>query len=189
MTRLARGLALLILATGAAIGLAACDDAAKRAAVPSPREPGPEAVGYYCGMTVADHAGPKGQILLEGREEPLWFSSARDALAFTRLPEESKAIAAIYVTDMAVARDWEQPEAGSWVEAREAVFVVGSERRGGMGALETVPFSDRAAAERFQEEHGGRLFSFENVPESAVLGPDTAAEQPGGGHDGHDSAH
>jgi copper chaperone NosL len=189
--RVLRVLRALVLAGSLAAGLAACDGEGQVAEAPPPQEPGAEAVGYYCGMTVADHPGPKGQVFLEGRDDPLWFSSARDLLAFTMLPDESKAVAALYVNDMSRAQDWDRPDPGSWVRADEAVYVVGSDRRGGMGALETVPFSDRAAAERFRAQHGGSLFAFGEVPEEYVLGPGEGpparlSEQPAqGGHDGH----
>ncbi|MEX2628854.1 MAG: nitrous oxide reductase accessory protein NosL [Tistlia sp.] len=189
----------LLLALGLAGGLAACDDDRQAAVAPPPQEPGPEAIGHYCGMTVADHPGPKGQVFLEGASEPLWFSSVRDVLAFTLLPEESKAVAAIYVNDMGLVEDWERPEPETWVAAQDAVYVVGSDLRGGMGAQETVPFSDRAAAERFRDRHGGEIFAFGAVPEDYVLGPgegpplqaprdpaeQLSDERTQGGQDGH----
>lgn len=163
-------LRLLLPAMVAGSLLAACDGDPEVAALPPPQEPGAESIGYFCGMTVADHPGPKGQIFLEGRSEPLWFSSVRDVLAYTLLPEESQETAAIYVNDMAQVRDWQNPEPGTWMAARDAYYVVGSSARGGMGAMEIVPFSERAAAERFRDEHGGRVFGFEEVPEDYVLG-------------------
>jgi copper chaperone NosL len=145
-----------------------------------------EAIGHFCGMALVEHPGPKGQILLRGNDRPVWFSSARDALAFRLLDEESKAIRAIYVSDMARAESWDAPGATNWVEARRAHFVLGSDRRGGMGAEEAVPFSDRAAAERFAAEHGGRVLSFAEIPREWVLGddggpPPRPAEQPPAG--------
>jgi copper chaperone NosL len=45
-----------------------------------------------------------------------------------------------------------------------------------MGAPETVPFSDRAAADKFVAERGGRVVTFEQIPPDYVLGsePSTA---------------
>ena len=96
------------------------------------------AIGYYCKMIVQDHQGPKGQIFLSGSAEPIWFSSVRDTLAFTRLPEEPKNVAAIYVSDMGRA-SWTSPEAGTWIAAEQAWCVIGSERQGGMGAPRPCP--------------------------------------------------
>lgn len=186
----------VLLALGLIVALAACGEE-EVAEVPSPREPTREAIGHYCGMIVVDHAGPKGQIFLDGEEEPIWFSSVRDTLAFTMLPEEPRTVAAIYVNDMAKATNWDRPEPGAWVDAREAVFVVGSDARGGMGAPETVPFSDMAAAERFTSQHGGQIYRIGQIPERFVLGPADlqdaelldAGEGPdnvGGGHGTHE---
>src|SRR5690606_12824106 len=94
---------------------------------PPPAEVDSEATGHYCGMLLVDHEGPKGQIHLASRSQPIWFSSVRDTIAFTRLPEEPRDITAIYVNDMARATQWEQPEPGAWVDAREAWFVIESE--------------------------------------------------------------
>jgi copper chaperone NosL len=125
-------------------------------------------------MNVLEHSGPKGQIILASRIEPVWFSSARDAFSFTMLPEEPKDIRAIYVSDMARAPSWEQPGANNWVDAKQALFVVGSRVKGGMGADEAVPFSNREAADKFAEENGGRVMRFAEVPRDYVLG--TGAE-------------
>ncbi|WP_343316068.1 nitrous oxide reductase accessory protein NosL [Brucella sp. BE17] len=128
------------------------------------------AMGRYCGMNVLEHPGPKGQIILSPANEPVWFSSARDTLAFTMLPEEPKSIAAIYVSDMARAPSWEEPGAENWVDARKAFFVIESNAVGGMGAQEAVPFSTREAADQFITEKGGRVVGFEDVPQDYILG-------------------
>lgn len=163
-------LRLILLGLLIGFGLAACDDGGEIAQAPAPQEPGAEAIGYYCGMAVAEHQGPKGHIFIEGRPQPIWFSSVRDTLAFTMLPEEPKNLAAIYVNDMGRSTNWSQPEAGAWILAQDALFVAGSTATGGMGAREVVPFGDRAAAERFRSAHGGKIFRFGAVPEAFVLG-------------------
>ena len=157
--------------------LAACGEEQQASAPPAPHEVTDEAIGHYCGMALAEHSGPKGQAILQSRDEPVWFSSARDAIAFTKLPEEPKDIAAIYVTDMAAAKDWDHPEPGTWIDARRAWYVIGSTRKGGMGGDEAVPFGQEQAARHFAEFHGGQVVAFDAVPESYVLG--------GSGHSGH----
>lgn len=152
------------------LAVAACGEDRQAAAPPPPAAMTAEAVGHYCGMNLADHAGPKGQAWVAGIDQPYWFSSARDAVAFTMLPEEPDAIAALYVSDMATAASWDQPD--TWVEARKAHFVIGSDRRGGMGQREIVPFSDAAAARGFAERHGGRVVAFDQIPRDYVLGGD-----------------
>jgi len=137
---------------------------------PSPVALTPEVVGYYCGMNLSEHAGPKGQIILSSRNEPVWFSSVRDTLSFTMLPEEPKDIRAVYVSDMGKAMSWEDPGASNWINAHKAVFVIESRMKGGMGAPEAVPFADRSAAERFTAENGGQIVTFGDVPRDYILG-------------------
>jgi copper chaperone NosL len=159
----------LLATLGGALALAGCNEQ-KVTEAPPPVELTAFAVGHYCGMNVLEHTGPKGQILLASKKEPIWFSSARDALSFTMLPEEPKDIRAIYVSDMGKAPSWEEPGATNWIDARQATFVIGSRKKGGMGADETVPFSDKAAAEKFAAENGGRIAAFADVPKDYVLG-------------------
>jgi len=123
--------------------VAGCDEAptSGAGAIPVAAELGADAIGYYCNMTVADHPGPKGQAFVAGKDAPLWFSSVRDTLAFTRLPGEPKNIAALYVNDM-----------------------------GRMGAPEVVPFAEREAAGAFAARHGGTVLDFSSVPDDAVIG-------------------
>ncbi len=185
-----RVLMVLVLAL-IVLPLAACGDEGDKPPPPAV-ELTQDAIGYYCNMVVAEHMGPKGQIHLAGTAEPLWFSSVRDAIAFTMLPEEVKSIAAIYVNDMAVA-DWDSPEPGSWIEARDAWYVVGSSKAGGMGAPEAVPFSKQEAAREFAGFYGGEVMAFAAVPEDFILGavetPDRKMTHMESGdahqHDGH----
>lgn len=126
-----------------------------------------EAITYYGRMILVDHRGPKAQIHLAAADEPLWFSQVRDAVAFTLSPEEPGDIAAIYVTDMAQADGWAQPQ--HWMPAGEALYVIDSGCHGGMGALEAVPFSERDAAEAFVRLHGGEIVAWDGIPERYIL--------------------
>ena len=167
-------LALVLGALLGVIALMGCDpDVAE--APPPPHGLTPAAIGHYCGMNVLEHGGPKGQIILASRTDPVWFSSARDAVAFTLLPEEPKDIRGIYVSDMAKAPSWEDPGANNWVDARKAFYVIGSRAQGGMGAPETVPFSHRLAADDFVAQHSGRVVTFDEIPRDYVLGSEPAA--------------
>ncbi len=160
--------------------LAGCGE--KQAAqLPPPHAMTAEAIGHFCGMNLLEHPGPKAQILVKSLIEPVWFSTARDAIAFTMLPDEPKDIAAIYVSDMAKAQSWDKPGADNWVEARKAVYVIGSGVTGGMGGEETVPFSDRDVAEKFVAKNGGRIVAFADVPRDYVIG--SAPDKPGPGAD------
>jgi len=166
----------------ALLALAACKDESGKPAAHTLTD---DAIGHYCGMMLTEHEGPKGQILLEGADEAIWFSSARDTVAFTLLPEESKDIAAIYVSDMGAAPSWAAPGTDNWTDAKTASFVIESSAEGGMGGAEAVPFADKAKAEAFAAEHGGAVVAFDAIPPDYVLGGRSgqpAEEAPGHGH-------
>jgi copper chaperone NosL len=152
-----------------ALAVAGCNQE-RAETVPPPQALTADAMAQYCGMDVLEHPGPKGQIILTSRLDPVWFASARDAIAFTMLPDEPKDIRAVYVSDMGRAPSWDRPGADNWVEARRAWFVIGSAAHGGMGADEAVPFAERAAAERFAAEEGGRVMAWAEVPRDFILG-------------------
>jgi copper chaperone NosL len=156
--------------------LGGCTRQDERFAVPAPLEITDEAVGHYCGMSLMEHAGPKGQIFIGGRKDPYWFSSVRETFAFTKLPEEPRNIIAIYVNDMAKARNWDRPEPGTWIDAKRAWFVIESRRRGGMDVGEAVPFGEETKAEGFVAENGGRVVRFDEVPNGYVF---PSADAPG----------
>lgn len=158
----------ILLALLVPLALAGCNE--KQAAkIPPPHRMTAEDIGHYCGMNVLEHPGPKGHIFAASLMEPVWFSSVRDTIAFTMLPDEPKDIQAIYVSDMGKAPDWGKPGADNWIEARKALFVIESRVKSGMGGDEAVPFSDRAAAETFAGANGGRIVGFGEVPRDYVL--------------------
>jgi copper chaperone NosL len=182
---------ILLAAFAGVLALAGCNDQ-KTAEAPPPQEITDSAIGHYCGMNVLEHSGPKGQIILASRKDSVWFSSARDAISFTLLPEEPRDIRAIYVSDMARAPSWDKPGTNNWVDARQASFVIGSRMQGGMGGDEAVPFSDRSAAEKFAAENGGRIVAFAEVPKDYVLGATaemTGAVEEKSGSDGQQHDH
>lgn len=157
--------------------LTACGEE-KTAEAPPPAEVAGDVTGYFCGMLLAEHGGPKGQIHLKSQTEPVWFSSVRDTVAFTLLKEEPKDVTAIYVNDMSKAKNWEQPEPGTWIDAHAAWFVIGSSRVGGMGLPEAVPFGVEADATAFAAANGGRIVRLAEIPADYVLGtPETPADQ------------
>lgn len=161
--RVARFPAFALLA---ALSLAACKPDAEK---PAPHTLTDAAIGHYCGMMLTEHEGPKGQIFLKGVDEPVWFSSAHDTLAFTLLPEEPKDIAAIYVSDMGTAPSWADPGPDNWTDARAASFVIGSDAQSAMGGTEAVPFADKTKAEAFARDHGGQVYAFDAIPPDAIL--------------------
>lgn len=157
------------LVLAALVVVSACrEDAA--AVAPDPVPMTGDALGYYCQMSLSEHGGPKGQVHLEGSPYPIFFSQARDLIAYLREPERTAPITAAYVSDMAKAASWEEPGVDNWIAASEALFVVGSDATGGMGAPELVPFGTEAGARNFMSEHGGELMRLDDIPSEAVLG-------------------
>lgn len=136
---------------------------------PSPHAITSEAVGHYCSMNLDEHTGPKGQILLRDTLQPVWFTTIRQVFAYTLLPEEPKAIRAIYVQDMGRAPEGGAPPADAWIDARTAHYVIESRYIGGMGAPDALPFLNEADALAFGQRYGGRVVSFQDMPEDYVL--------------------
>ena len=101
----------------------------------------------------------------------MWFSSVRDGLAYLSLPGEAQRPVAVYVHDMGRAQNWSKPpNDGIWINAREAVYVIASSRRGGMGAREAVPFKAPDKAVKFAAEFGGRVVAFDKIPTDYLVG-------------------
>lgn len=151
------------------LGLIACSEQPTEVEVPIAMQAPDDATGYYCGMLLPEHEGPKGQIHLASREQPIWFTSVHDTIVFTRLPEEPRDITAAYVHDMGQGNDWDNPR-DLWVDAQDAWFVIGSERRGGMGMPEAVPFSLAEDAEAFVNEYGGEIVRLDEIPDEYFSG-------------------
>jgi copper chaperone NosL len=147
----------------ASVILAAACSKDESAETPPPVATAPDATGHYCGMLLAEHAGPKGQILLASGDTPVWFTSVRDTFTFLSLPEEPKDVAAVYVSDMGKAPSWEKPGDTNWILADRAVYVIESDQTGGMGGAEAVPFGDEAAATSFIAAHGGRIVALDDA--------------------------
>lgn len=150
--------------------LAGCSPS-ETAALPAPQVITEQSVGHYCGMNLSEHTGPKAQLFLNGQpDKPVWFSTVKQMFGYTKLPEEPKGIAVIYVTDMARVQDWQNPDADqAWIAAKDAYYVIDSGFIGGMGAEDALPFGDAAAAERFAKEHGGRVVGFQDMPEEYIF--------------------
>lgn len=138
---------------------------------PLPQLPSGDDLGYFCGMIVEAHEGPKSQIILAGEDTPLWFTSVRDGIAYTLLPEETGTVLALFVTALDDV-DWNHPEQQlqSWISADQASYVIGSKKRGGMGAAEAIPFAAATAAKRFAETFGGKVVTLTQIPGDYILG-------------------
>ncbi|MDZ7600284.1 MAG: nitrous oxide reductase accessory protein NosL, partial [Hoeflea sp.] len=59
----------------------------------------------------------------------------------------------------------------TWIDAREAWFVIGSRKTGGMGTPEVIPFGTEQTASGFAGENGGLVVRLAEIPDAYVLGP------------------
>ncbi|WP_435096717.1 nitrous oxide reductase accessory protein NosL [Halorubrum sp. N11] len=156
-------------------GLAGClgDEASAPTEPPAPVALDEGKACDACGMMIADHGGPNGQVFYAGdhppgRDGPAWYDSLSElvtdrAAAVDRGHEP----VATYVTDYA-AVEYEITEAGdgrvisshvsaeSFVDWDDAVYAVETGVIGAMGP-DVLPFADSAAAESFVETEGGRV--------------------------------
>ena len=112
----------IVCAFVAVIFLTGCNQDAANPVHPPPLALDSDAMGVFCGMSLLEHPGPKGQIITASRIDPFWFTSVRDTVAFTLMPDQPRDIRAIYVSDMARATTWEEPGATNWIDARKADF-------------------------------------------------------------------
>ena len=175
-------LSYLLLSLTCCAFLAACSEQ-KTVEIPSPASLTRDDTGYFCGMIVEDHQGPKSQIILQNQAQAIWFTTVRDGIAFTRLPEEVRPVSVFYVSAIDLG-GWDNPEAdpANMIQAERAWFVIESERLGSMGAPEAIPFSSAPAAHAFAEKHNGRVVSLGEIPDAYILGPGEPREDIHAGH-------
>lgn len=158
MSMLARVFVVALLAAA----LAACSRSEPADVVPLEI-----AADTYCsldGMTLADYPGPKAQIHY-AQGEPEFFCDTVEMFSLLLQPEQQRKVVAVYVNDMG-STDWEQP-AGHWIDAKTAVYVFGSRRRGSMGPT-IASFASAAAASAFANEYGGRVHRFDEITADMV---------------------
>lgn len=136
---------------------------------PLPQEFTSQDITFPGKMFVANHKGPKAQAFIGEQKKPLWFSNVRDLFSYTKMPEESQDIKAMYVTDMGQAITWDDLGSGVWIDAKTAYYVIASTRVGGMGGDEAVPFGEKTRANTFIQQYGGRLVRFDAMPETYIF--------------------
>jgi copper chaperone NosL len=133
-----------------------CGDAAPDA---RPAEISRDTACSLDGMVLADFPGPKGQIQYDSGERD-FFCDTKEMFSILLRPEQKKHILAVYAQDMAKA-DWSRPE-GYWVDAKNAFYVAGSQRRGSMGPT-IASFAAEKDAQAFAAQYGGKVVPFAQV--------------------------
>lgn len=179
----------LLAALLLSVSLVACKQGVEAEVVPQAAQISSESTGYFCHMFLSEHDGPKSHLYLADQEEPIWFTEVNQLFAFSILPEEPKNIVAMYVNDASGIQDWKDHDASNtnWLDAKTAFYVIESSFVGGMGSDDALPFEERAGAEAYVTEHGGRVVTFDEMPESFVF-QQPLQSQPHGGHSGHGEA-
>ncbi len=155
---------------GAGLALAALGalGACSRREADSPTTPLEISADTACeldGMLLADYPGPKAQIHRVGAKTPEFYCDTVELFATLLRPEQVHAVAAAYVQDMGRA-DWERPQ-GQWIDARQALYVRGSKRRGSMGPT-LASFANEADAQRFIAQWGGTLLRYADIKPEMV---------------------
>ncbi|SFB67411.1 Nitrous oxide reductase accessory protein NosL [Halobiforma haloterrestris] len=144
-----------------------------------------------CGMVIADHYGPAGQLFYadgkpDDRDGPAWFDSVAELVASHEgRRERGWELREGFVTDYSTV-DYdllERDDGGdggdgenegetyisshasseAFAEVTAVEYVVGSDVEGAMGE-DYLPFSDSEEAAAFAEEHGGDVLSWEELP-------------------------
>ncbi|HRD35133.1 MAG TPA: nitrous oxide reductase accessory protein NosL [Rhodocyclaceae bacterium] len=118
------------------------------------------------GMLLADYPGPKAQIHYDGVAQPDWFCDTVEMFALYLKPEQARRVNAVFVQDMGKA-DWEQPR-GHWIDARSAIYVHGSTRRGSMGPT-IASFAGEQDAQAFAAQYGGTVLRFADITPAMVV--------------------
>ena len=152
-------------ALAAATGLAACGERTGSGAALAPLEIDAATSCELDGMLLADYPGPKAQIFYAGQAKPVYFCDTVELFNTLLRPEQVRKVVAVYVQDMGQA-DWEQPR-GHWIDAKTALYVLGSKRHGSMGPT-LASFAQALAAEKFIAQYGGKLLRYTEVKPEMV---------------------
>jgi copper chaperone NosL len=152
-----------ILAAFAVFMLSACSSGDEQAVVAKPApmhiEQGDEC--HVCGMIITRFPGPKAEAFTEKHQAVRKFCSTREMFTWMLQPENRNRHHTLYVHDMAQT-DWNSPDDAALIDAREAYYVAGGDRKGAMGPT-LASFATEAGAHTFMAKHGGRMLRFAEV--------------------------
>lgn len=148
---------------GFVAGLAGCDSDGSQAR--GPAEIGPGTACHLDGMLLADYPGPKAQIIVAGRAEPMFFCDTMELFNTVLAGEQALKIEGLYVQDMGRAK-WEEPR-GHWIDARQGWYVLGSKRHGSMGPT-IASYAQEADARRHAADYGGKVLQYAQITRDMV---------------------
>ncbi len=139
-------------------------DPASGLPVEAPREVTPDVRCPVCGMYPARSREWAAQVIYRNGDA-YFFDSPLSLFGYMRqVPRytagrQADDIVAIYVTDAA---------SGDWIDARQATYVQGSSALGPMRAGNFPAFAARDAAQRFVQQRGGELVSWQGVDQKLL---------------------
>lgn len=146
----------------------------------SAKEPDAGASCSLDGMVLKDFPGSKAQVrYADGKTD--YYCDVMELFSIVFAPEQKRVVGALYVQDMGKA-NWDQPS-GNWIDARKAIYVIGSKKHGSMGPT-IVPFANANEAQAFAAREGGSVLNFSDVkPDMVKMGGGAAHDAGmGGGH-------
>lgn len=116
-----------------------------------------------CGMFVAKYENWVVQ-LRSADDTLLFFDGVKDMMVFYHNPQQYSRLQQADLNEIWV-KDYYSLE---WLDGRKALYVIGSDVYGPMGK-EFIPFSSRAAAENFlQDHHGKKIVTFAEITDEIV---------------------
>jgi copper chaperone NosL len=128
-------------------------------ALPAPHEITDSTVSVLDGMSLKEYPGPKAQMLYaDGHVD--FFCDTLGLFSVYLRPEHDGKVSAMYVQDMGTA-DWQHPM-GHWIDATQAIYVIGSKKTGAMGQT-FVSFAKESDAGQFMKTEGGKLYHFNQI--------------------------
>lgn len=116
------------------------------------------------GMILMDYPGPKAQIHYD-KGETDFFCDTMEMFSIYLQPEQKKRVKALYTQDMGKT-PWDQPT-GNWIDAKSALYVLGSKKLGAMGPT-LAAFARMEDAQTFAKQFGGKMLRFDEVTLSMV---------------------
>ncbi len=155
----------LVLAVLAAAALGACGKSETTTDV-APIEITQSTSCTLDGMLLADYPGPKAQIHYAGQPDPEFFCDTVEMFNVYLKPEQVRTVRGLFVQDMGKT-DWDQPQ-DHWIDAKSAIYVHGSKRRGSMGPT-IASFALEADAAKFAAEYGGKVYRFAEITPDMVI--------------------
>lgn len=117
--------------------------------------------GAVCGMLLAEQTAPRGQVVHRDGERA-FLCSISDLLAYLDAPSPHGKAVKVLVEVMDASQDPSVAHKGPhpWLDAGEAVYVVGIERSGVMGEPVLI-YHDAAAAEAVTAGTSARILDFD----------------------------